>query len=82
LLLCHRPPAMLLPPPPLVMLLPRMPLLVMLPPRMPLVMLPLPLLVMLPPPRHRAAAHFEPRSSGIVPFPARLCIGRLADTLA
>jgi hypothetical protein len=79
LLLCHRPPAMLPPPPPLVML----------PPRMPLVMLPLPLLVMLPPllvllppPRHRAAAHFEPRSSGIVPFPARLCIGRLADTLA
>jgi hypothetical protein len=78
LLLCHRPPAMP-PPPPLVML----------PPRMPLVMLPLPLLVMLPPllvllppPRHRAAAHFEPRSSGIVPFPARLCIGRLADTLA
>jgi hypothetical protein len=37
---------------------------------------------MLPPPRHRAAAHFEPRSSGIVPFPARLSIGRLADTLA
>jgi hypothetical protein len=70
---------MLPPPPPLVMLLPRMPL-VMLPLPL-LVMLP-PLLVLLPPPRHRAAAHFEPRSSGIVPFPARLCIGRLADTLA